>query len=45
MESFVAVSPEIARAACIWRPVVEDPGRLVSEGLAFLQEKARRARL
>lgn len=45
MESFVAVSPEIARAACIWRPVAENPERLVSEGLAFLQRLARRAGL
>jgi D-psicose/D-tagatose/L-ribulose 3-epimerase len=40
MESFVAVSPEIARATCIWRPVAEDPQRLVREGLAFLRAQA-----
>jgi D-psicose/D-tagatose/L-ribulose 3-epimerase len=40
MESFVAVSPEIARATCIWRPVVEDPKKLVQDGLDFLKRKA-----
>lgn len=40
MESFVAVSPEIARATCIWRPVAEDPAKLVQEGLKFLMECA-----
>jgi len=40
MESFVAVSPEIARATCIWRPVVEDPKKLVQVGLKFLMECA-----
>jgi len=41
MESFVAVSPEIARATCIWRPVAESPEQLISEGLTFLRGKAR----
>lgn len=41
MESFVALNPDIARATCIWRPVVENPAHLVREGLAFLRSKAR----
>lgn len=41
MESFVAPNPDIARATCMWRPVVQDPAQLVREGLAFLREKAR----
>ena len=42
MESFVALNPDIARATCMWRDVVEDPERLVSDGLAFLRTGARR---
>lgn len=45
MESFVAVSPEIARATCIWRPVTKSAERLVSEGVTFLQEQAKRVGL
>ncbi|RIH87251.1 hypothetical protein [Calidithermus roseus] len=41
MESFVALNPDIARATCMWRPVVENPAYLVREGLAFLRSKAR----
>ncbi len=33
---------EIARATCIWRDVVDDPERFVSDGLAFLRTGARR---
>jgi D-psicose/D-tagatose/L-ribulose 3-epimerase len=42
MESFVAVNADIARATCMWRDVVEDPDRLVVDGLAFLRDAARR---
>jgi D-psicose/D-tagatose/L-ribulose 3-epimerase len=42
MESFVAVNADIARATCMWRDVVEDPDRLVVDGLAFLRDVARR---
>jgi D-psicose/D-tagatose/L-ribulose 3-epimerase len=42
MESFVAVNADIARATCMWRDVVEDPDRLVVDGLAFLRGAARR---
>jgi D-psicose/D-tagatose/L-ribulose 3-epimerase len=42
MESFVALNPDIARATCMWRNVIEDPERLVSDGLSFLRTMARR---
>ncbi len=42
MESFVALNADIARATCMWRDVVEDPDRLVIDGLAFLRDAARR---
>ena len=42
MESFVALNPDIARATCMWRDVIEDPERLVSDGLSFLRTMARR---
>jgi D-psicose/D-tagatose/L-ribulose 3-epimerase len=45
MESFVAPSPQLARATCIWRPVTERPGDVVARGLPFLREQARRAGL
>lgn len=45
MESFVALNPDIARATCIWRPVVEDPERLVRDGLTFLKSHAARVGL
>lgn len=41
MESFVAHNPDIARATCMWRQVVEDPAILVRDGLAFLRGKAQ----
>jgi len=41
MESFVAPHPEIARATCLWRRVVDDPDALVRKGLAFLRGKAQ----
>lgn len=41
MESFVAHNPDIARATCMWRPVVEDQAMLVRDGLAFLRGKAQ----
>lgn len=42
MESFVDVNPDIARATCMWRDVIEDPQRLVVDGLAFLRDVAAR---
>lgn len=42
MESFVALNPDIARATCMWRDVIEDPERLVDDGLTFLRTMARR---
>ncbi len=42
MESFVDLNPDMARATCMWRDVVEDPGRLVGDGLEFLRDLARR---
>ena len=42
MESFVDVNPDIARATCMWRDVIEDPQRLVVDGLAFLRGVAAR---
>ena len=42
MESFVDVNPDIARATCMWRDVIEDPQRLVVDGLAFLRGVAGR---
>jgi D-psicose/D-tagatose/L-ribulose 3-epimerase len=42
MESFVALNPDIARATCMWRSVVDDPARLVRDGLAFLRAAAER---
>lgn len=41
MESFVALNPAMTRATCMWRDVVEDPARLVADGLAFLRGRAR----
>jgi len=41
MESFAAVNPDLAGATAMWRDVVGDPQRLVTEGLAFLREKAK----
>lgn len=40
MESFADVNPDIARATCMWRDIVTDPQKLVTDGLAFLREKA-----
>lgn len=40
MESFAAVNEDIIGATAMWRDVVGDPHRLVTEGLAFLREKA-----
>ncbi len=42
MESFVALNPDMARATCMWRDVVDDPERLVRDGLTFLRSYARR---
>jgi D-psicose/D-tagatose/L-ribulose 3-epimerase len=42
MESFVALNADIAKATCMWRNVVEDPDRLVTDGLGFLRTLARR---
>jgi D-psicose/D-tagatose/L-ribulose 3-epimerase len=35
IETFGAVSKEMARATCIWRPLANSPDELASEGLAF----------
>jgi D-psicose/D-tagatose/L-ribulose 3-epimerase len=40
MESFAAVNEDIIGATALWRDVVGDPQRLVTEGLAFLRGKA-----
>ncbi|GAC1519485.1 MAG: sugar phosphate isomerase/epimerase [Chloroflexota bacterium] len=40
MESFAAVNEDIIGATALWRDVVGDPDRLVTEGLAFLRDKA-----
>lgn len=40
MESFAAVNEDIIGATAMWRDVVGDPHRLVTEGLAFLRDKA-----
>lgn len=40
MESFADVNPDIARATCMWRDIVTDPQKLITNGLAFLREKA-----
>jgi D-psicose/D-tagatose/L-ribulose 3-epimerase len=40
MESFADVNPDIARATCMWRDIVTDPQELITDGLAFLREKA-----
>jgi D-psicose/D-tagatose/L-ribulose 3-epimerase len=41
MESFAAINPDIAGATALWRDVVGDAQRLVTEGLEFLRSKAR----
>jgi D-psicose/D-tagatose/L-ribulose 3-epimerase len=40
MEVFVTLTPEIARASCLWRDLVPDREAMVREGLAFLRNKA-----
>lgn len=40
MESFAAVNPDIIGATAMWRDVVGDPQRLVTDGFAFLRQKA-----
>jgi len=40
MESFAAVNEDLMGATAMWRDVVGDPDRLVTEGLAFLRGKA-----
>jgi D-psicose/D-tagatose/L-ribulose 3-epimerase len=37
LETFGAPSKELARAACIWRPLANSADELASEGLAFYQ--------
>jgi D-psicose/D-tagatose/L-ribulose 3-epimerase len=41
MESFVKLNPDIARATCMWRDIVQDPKALVRDGVAFLRSKAQ----
>lgn len=38
IETFGAPSKELARAACIWRPLAGSPDELAREGLAFYKE-------
>ncbi|MBC7891744.1 MAG: sugar phosphate isomerase/epimerase [Sphingobacteriaceae bacterium] len=38
IETFGAPSEELARAACIWRPLAGSPDELASEGLAFFKK-------
>ena len=45
MESFAAVNEAIIGATALWRDVVGDPDVLVTDGLAFLREKATEHRL
>lgn len=40
MESFADINPDIARATCMWRDIVQDSDALVRDGLAFLRGKA-----
>ena len=40
MESFAAVNEDIIGATALWRDVVGDPQALISDGLAFLRDKA-----
>lgn len=41
MESFVKLNPDIARATCMWRDIVQDPEALIRDGVAFLTAKAK----
>lgn len=41
LESFVAVNEAIIGATAVWRTLVDDPDKLVSEGLEFLRAKSR----
>jgi D-psicose/D-tagatose/L-ribulose 3-epimerase len=38
IETFGAPSKELAKAACIWRPLANSPDELASEGLKFYQQ-------
>jgi D-psicose/D-tagatose/L-ribulose 3-epimerase len=40
MESFAAVNEDIIGATALWRDVVGDPQALITDGLAFLRDKA-----
>jgi D-psicose/D-tagatose/L-ribulose 3-epimerase len=40
MESFAAVNEDIIGATALWRDVVGDPQALITDGLAFLRNKA-----
>ena len=40
MESFAAVNEDIIGATALWRDVVGDPRALITDGLAFLRDKA-----
>lgn len=41
MESFAEMNPDMARATCMWRDIVEDPDTLIRDGLAFIRQKAK----
>jgi len=40
LESFVYLAPEIAAGLAVWRPVVDDPSDVITEGLPFLIKEA-----
>ncbi len=42
LESFAAINPDIAAATCLWRPTNEPSEVLATQGLAFLQEGAKK---
>ncbi len=41
MESFVSLNEDILRATCMWRDIVKDPEKMITDGVAFLGNKAR----
>ncbi|MBL7224340.1 MAG: sugar phosphate isomerase/epimerase [Candidatus Brocadiae bacterium] len=43
IESFATGIVDLCAAACIWRPIYDDPDKLATDGLAFLKACARRA--
>jgi D-psicose/D-tagatose/L-ribulose 3-epimerase len=45
LESFAAINPDLAAATCLWRPPNQGPDVLASEGIKFLKEGAKKAKL